>query len=335
MSRVQTKNGQPGVYNTSLPTLSDGDAGALAVDVNGRVLIGGSASTPTIADGADVAEGATTDAAVTAGSTGTVSGKLRQISADISTIKNSTLPAGQTVMASSLPVVLASDELHLTVPFTTTVPVNLTSTDCFGYKTVSVQFTSVGGSSLATFQMSNDNSNWVNLPMAVVGNSGANLSTVGSTASTFQAPLTMRYFRIVISGIASGTTAGVIEFSSIPWAQQLVAQQGAWTVSSNPAAATTGGASFLNIAAGQATTTVKSGAGTLYAIVLNSAATATNTTTVYDNTAASGTVIGRPAVTTATVPTTLTYGVTGLAFATGLTIITATANGGDMTIMYK
>lgn len=101
------------------------------------------------------------------------------------------------------------------------------------------------------------------------------------------------------------------------------------------AASATGGASFLNIAAGQATTTVKSGAGTLYAIVLNSAATATNTTIIYDNTAASGTVIGRPAVVTATVPTTLTFGPAGMAFATGLTIITATANGGDMTIVYK
>lgn len=98
------------------------------------------------------------------------------------------------------------------------------------------------------------------------------------------------------------------------------------------ASAATGGYSFLNIPAGQATTTVKSGAGTLHSIILNSAATATNTTVIYDNTAASGTVIGRPAVTTATVPTTLIY---DLAFSTGLTIITATANGGDMTVTYK
>lgn len=101
------------------------------------------------------------------------------------------------------------------------------------------------------------------------------------------------------------------------------------------ASADSGGANFLNIVAGQATTTVKSGAGRLYAIVLNSAATATNTTTIYDNTAGSGTVIGRPAVTTATVPTTLVFGSTGISFATGLTIVTATANGGDMTVVYK
>lgn len=90
--------------------------------------------------------------------------------------------------------------------------------------------------------------------------------------------------------------------------------------------------SYLNIAAGQATTTVKSGAGFLHSITFNSAATATNTTTVYDNTAASGTVIAIPAATTATVPTTLTYDVS---FATGLTIITATANGSNMTVSYR
>lgn len=93
-----------------------------------------------------------------------------------------------------------------------------------------------------------------------------------------------------------------------------------------------GGYSYLNIAAGQATTVVKASAGTLHSIVLNSAATATNTTIVYDHPSGVGTVIGRPAVTTATVPTTLIY---DIAFANGLTIITATANGGDMTICYK
>lgn len=90
--------------------------------------------------------------------------------------------------------------------------------------------------------------------------------------------------------------------------------------------------SYLNIPAGQATTVVKASAGELHSLVLNSAATATNTTTVYDNASGAGTVIGRPAVTTATVPTTLLY---NCKFALGLTIITATANGGDMTVVYR
>ncbi len=97
-------------------------------------------------------------------------------------------------------------------------------------------------------------------------------------------------------------------------------------------ASATGGYSFLNIAAGQATTVVKASAGTLHSITLNSAATATNTTIVYDHPSGVGTVIGRPNVVAATVPTTLIF---DLAFANGLTIITANANGGDMTVCYK
>lgn len=103
----------------------------------------------------------------------------------------------------------------------------------------------------------------------------------------------------------------------------------------SPAAAATGGATYARIAAGQATTIVKASAGTLYAICLNSAATATNTTNVYDNASGVGTVIATPAATTATVPTCLNYGPFGVAFALGLTIITATANGADMTVSYK
>ena len=92
--------------------------------------------------------------------------------------------------------------------------------------------------------------------------------------------------------------------------------------------------SYLNIVAGQATTTVKSGSGLLHAIVFNSVATATNTTTVYDNTAASGTKIATitPVATTTGIPNTVVY---NAKFSTGLTIITATANGADMTIIYR
>lgn len=104
----------------------------------------------------------------------------------------------------------------------------------------------------------------------------------------------------------------------------------AWLVTQGAAA--TGGYSFLNIAAGQATTVVKASAGTLHSITLNSAATATNTTVVYDHASGVGTVIARPNVVAATVPTTLIF---DLAFAAGLTIITAAANGGDMTVTFK
>jgi hypothetical protein len=94
-------------------------------------------------------------------------------------------------------------------------------------------------------------------------------------------------------------------------------------------------ATYKNIAAGQATTVVKASAGVLYSITFNGPATATNTTTVYDNASTSGTVIAIPLATAVVSPTTITFGPNGVAFALGLTIITATANGANMTVAYR
>lgn len=92
--------------------------------------------------------------------------------------------------------------------------------------------------------------------------------------------------------------------------------------------------SYLNITAGQATTVVKGSPGFLHAIIFNSAAAATNVTTVYDNIAASGTKIGTitPVSTNANVPNSVIY---DCVFATGLTILTATANSSDMTVIFR
>lgn len=79
-----------------------------------------------------------------------------------------------------------------------------------------------------------------------------------------------------------------------------------------------------------ATTTVKSGSGLLHGITINDAGAASNTCTVYDNTAGSGTTI-------ATIDTvelngrTLIYDVR---FATGLTIVLATGTAADITVAY-
>jgi len=103
-------------------------------------------------------------------------------------------------------------------------------------------------------------------------------------------------------------------------------------VAATPSAATTGGYSYLNIVAGQATTVVKASAGTLHAIIFNGPATATNTTNVYDHASGAGTIIATPLATAVVGPVTVIF---DIAFATGLTIITATANGANMTVVYK
>lgn len=87
--------------------------------------------------------------------------------------------------------------------------------------------------------------------------------------------------------------------------------------------------SYLNIT-GDATTTVKSGAGTFSRLVLN-APTATEVITIYDNTAGSGTIIGKITIPASPQPVSIEFGV---AFATGLTIVTATATS-DLTVVYR
>lgn len=68
----------PGVYVQGLD--GSGNPQSLAAAVAAGMAGGGAA---TIADGADVAEGATTDAAVAAGAAGTVSAKLRRLTTDL------------------------------------------------------------------------------------------------------------------------------------------------------------------------------------------------------------------------------------------------------------
>ncbi len=90
------------------------------------------------------------------------------------------------------------------------------------------------------------------------------------------------------------------------------------------------GYSFTNITAAAPTTTaVKTGAGILHKITFNKPV-ATCVVTVYDNTAASGTVIATITVPASPMPVTLTY---NAAFGTGLTITTATA-ASDITVTY-
>lgn len=68
---------------------ADGNFHFLSVDNTGALNVvglgGGSGGAVTVADGADVTQGANADAAVAAGAAGTISAKLRRISTDIGT----------------------------------------------------------------------------------------------------------------------------------------------------------------------------------------------------------------------------------------------------------
>lgn len=82
--------------------------------------------------------------------------------------------------------------------------------------------------------------------------------------------------------------------------------------------------------ASNATTTIKSGAGVLKRVTVNTLGSASNTCTIYDNTAGSGTII-------AVIDPTLAQGTFeyDLVFSTGLTIVTATGSAADLTLVYQ
>lgn len=82
-----------------------------------------------------------------------------------------------------------------------------------------------------------------------------------------------------------------------------------------------------------ATTVVKTGVGLLHTITINTSA-ANGTITIYDNTAASGTVIGtitQPAALLSSGPVTITLNAT---FSIGLTIVTGVA-AENLTVSYR
>jgi len=115
-------------YNSSPPTLTSGWFGYAQCDSTGKLITsagGGGGSAVTIADGADVAEGALADTAATAGGTGSLSAKLRLMTTQLGTI-NTTL--GTPLQAGGN----VANAGTFAVQATTQGAVNITLTDCSG-----------------------------------------------------------------------------------------------------------------------------------------------------------------------------------------------------------
>lgn len=206
----------------------------------------GGGGAATIADGADVAEGATTDVAVVGDVAGSLSAKLRGIN-----INTANLPAkGNNTAANSLPVTIATD---ITPPFRLSDGTNVAAVlaagtpnasgnaqltalsswspaawsvtsvtagtvyDVGNYKSVSVHITAqyTGTAPTITFQQSNDNVNWVSVAL-VLSTVVTGASPVVSTTTTgmYEGNLRGRYFRLNFTGAyTSGTSTGQIVFS--------------------------------------------------------------------------------------------------------------------------
>ena len=86
----------------------------------------------------------------------------------------------------------------------------------------------------------------------------------------------------------------------------------------------------LNIPAGTATTLVKTGPGMLHSVTINTKGASSNTLKIYDGVDANGTLL-------ATIDTTVTWGPLpyDIGFQIGLTLVSATGTGADITVSYR
>lgn len=222
-----------------------------------------------IADGADVAEGATTDAAVTAGSPGTVSGKLRQISADVSSVKTNTTGASTTANqtngtqqtkitdGTNITNVLKSDGTaagqnaalvagaYQEKPTLSAGSLNadlVASLDVSNYKEFSLQVAGVFVGTL-TFQGSNDNTNFVSINVSNITTLSSSMATTATGPGVLYGLIHFRYLRVRMTAYTSGTATGTLELYTSPSGVHSPAisnsvastQLGTWTVGSNSA----------------------------------------------------------------------------------------------------
>lgn len=162
-----------------------------------------------------------------------------------------------------------------------------------------------------------------------------NLADVGGSPITLGQKTSANSVPVVIASdgtqaTAANQTAVQVTAGSITGVREVLYDAAGNAVDYTTPVQTYGSNSFLNVVAGTATTTVKSGAGSLIAVVINTKGASSNTLTIYDNTAGSGTVIAIIDTTAALV--TLTYNV---AFSTGLTLVSATGTGANYTAIYR
>lgn len=288
------------------------------------VIIQGAGSAVSVANGADVAEGSTTDTAytdVTGAAAGTLVGLYKGqfvATSALSAKLPSTLGAKTGALSLSVvpntdtPFIIAGSVADNVAPTTNPVYIAALYTSSFSAHTsgrIAVPLTDVYGSLRACITGNTttlaDGLTYANYTtaMAQSGQSGGGplaVMTALSNATTYDRP------RSITGAIADGTGLGV-------------------------AAVEVAGSLYNNIKTAT-TTTVKSGKGILHKIVINTIV-ASATITVYDNTAGSGTTIATitlPATITGDNPFTLEY---DLQFTTGCTIVTSGAT--DITVVYR
>lgn len=248
-----------------------GNVAALEGDLAGRLLAPAGVATEAKQDTTNSSIGATNEAAAANDTavSGT-NGLLKRLLARMTTLLAG-LPAslGQALMAASFPVAIASNQsavptieqaLVLDGQAAQTAVVNnileatagANGTACENLRSGSVQVTSTGTGGTFIFEQSNDNVNWVALPVfnaALVTGvpiTAAITATISSIIYTF--PVRARFVRLrIATTITGGSIRAFSRFSSEPWtaAAQLVASNVAANMAMTVGAALPTGANTI------------------------------------------------------------------------------------------
>lgn len=207
--------------------------------------------------------------------------------------------------------------------------------DVSGYRSASIQVVSTGTAGTFIFEQSNDNVNWVALPVfnAALVTGVPITAAITATASSiiYSFPIRSIYLRLrIATTITGGSIRAFTRLSSDSWtaSAQLVASNTAanlnatvsGTVTANQGTWVNPSASILNSAATTNGTVVKASAGTIYGFTINNNGAAAayfklhNTTTVTVGTTAVSAWYKVPAGDSINI----TFGATGLRHATGI-----------------
>lgn len=128
----------------------------------------------------------------------------------VSVLKSDGTAAGQNALLSA--------PGHLSVAYTTTSVQAVASTDAANYAWVAVHINTQGTSSTVTFQGSLDNSTWFSVQLNKINDIPGSSAVSATTGAglLYAGPLNFRYFRLNVTGISAGTTAGTVWFSASP-----------------------------------------------------------------------------------------------------------------------
>lgn len=101
---------------------------------------------------------------------------------------------------------------------TTTVQRIIISSDATKYRSISVHNIVNGTNSTVNFEVSNDGTNWTNLPLMLTNsNSSGTATSVNAANRLAVGNLNAKYVSMNVTGISAGTTSGVVVLSAAPY----------------------------------------------------------------------------------------------------------------------